>query len=903
MEKGNNSTMHQQHSYASLDLFRTLCTPGGDHSSTFRVDLEGRAKCGIPQTCLSFAAARYLSLSDTHRAVGREADGRIFHRPSSSAPFHSQLTSFGILQTCGIHGRRGGSVNALAREKHCTAHRVGSAGGTRPGSHAGPTLHPRYSNGAGKRNTPRVRTRGCRCCRLMQHIAPLRFADNPTEAVPRRDRLVKYHEPSTPPSPTPSVAQAGHEGSADAATESTSTSTTQAPHSRAIDLCSAVAFHGNFIMGSGFLGIPWAFSQAGVGLGCIILLLITGISLATAMMTVEVMAIAEAATRRAYTLADPKETVAASPDGDPVPELDAGSSSQGQLQSPPPVLRESASVGSNLHLSRPDTAKPRRNLSSNSTTSTVIGPEEATLARTCTLCRAPVSLARLLCGKHCAAAMATACSEESHLAATPADAAADPVKHPFLRISRRKFEIVELAGMFMGGTAARHLYTLLVVLCLTGNVWAYANVFGLACQAHLPLPFLGGATTLTYQVYVILFGVVVLGMACFDIKEQKVVQQLMTGFRLTVMSVMVGTVLAGSATGGDGAGWQPLTFHDKDNGLAVGAPHCALGDANGTSACPNGGYMQLTHTQTWTGVQGLTLQALARMLPIAVYSQLFHVAIPVLVQPIRSKTRMVFVYSWTYMLTTAAYLALAASITLFFGAATQQSSNLNWVAYGQGHSGLRVLSYLVVLFPALDVVTVTSISVITLASNTMAAWYGPAVAKVEDSSWMTVVAFRLAGGIPPVVGALLVPDFATVLDFTGLVGIIIAFIVPPWLWLNANYAARCIWGAGGAKPCAGILQGDPPVQDGSQRDGSLRITTGCAACGHALQQVRSGACCASARRRDLPVHMMPLMPGPGQVSGDSPYLGWWSSARVAWPILVFGVSACAFVLLVLVGAV
>ena len=670
-------------------------------------------------------------------------------------------------------------------------------------------------------------------------------------------------------------------------------SATAGGRQRELNICAGLAFHANLIMGSGFLGIPWAFSQTGVGVGCVVLFAITVICLATAMMTVEVMAIAEALTRRAHALMgrEPHGHVDSAPEKAKAhalaPELGTAA-----LESHQP---KHVTIATSLNtLGQAD--DPQTSTAGQRTASTERQPP-------CTLCRAPVSLARLLCGKHCAAAMATACSEESHLAATPADAAADPVKHPFLRISRRKFEIVELAGMFMGGVTAQRCYVSLVALYLVDAIWAYANVFGLACQAHLPLPFLGGATTLTYQVYVILFGVVVLGMACFDIKEQKVVQQLMTGFRLTVMSVMVGTVLAGSATGGDGAGWQPLTFHDKDNGLAVGAPHCALGDANGTSACPNGGYMQLTHTQTWTGVQGLTLQALARMLPIAVYSQLFHVAIPVLVQPIRSKTRMVFVYSWTYMLTTAAYLALAASITLFFGAATQQSSNLNWVAYGQGHSGLRVLSYLVVLFPALDVVTVTSISVITLASNTMAAWYGPAVAKVEDSSWMTVVAFRLAGGIPPVVGALLVPDFATVLDFTGLVGIIIAFIVPPWLWLNANYAARCIWGAGGAKPCAGILQGDPPVQDGSQRDGSLRITTGCAACSHALQQVRSGACCASARRRDLPVHMMPLMPGPGQVSGDSPYLGWWSSARVAWPILVFGVSACAFVLLVLVGAV
>jgi hypothetical protein len=507
------------------------------------------------------------------------------------------------------------------------------------------------------------------------------------------------------------------------------------------------------------------------------------------------------------------------------------------------------------------------------------------------------------------------CSEESHTVTVPLAAAQDPVRNPYLRITQRKFELVELVGMFMGGTPARRVYTLLVSAYLTGATWGYGTVFGHACAEHLALPFLESKQA-NYQVYVLVFAVVVLIMACFDLREQKLVQQLMTGFRVLVMGIMVISVAVGALQHGTGP-WGELQFTDERGHLVPNAPTCATAGANSTSVCENNGYMSFSSLQIAEGVAGITLQAVARSAPIILYSVLLHPAIPVLAQPVKSKTRLFSAYGWTYAITTSAYTLLASSGSLFFGSAMSQSANLNWAKYGKG-TGLEFFAYVVVLFPALDVLTITSVTVIALASNFMASWYGPAVAKVESSSWMTVVAFRMAGGVPPMIGALLVSDFATVLDFTGVVGFLVAFVVPPWLWLNMTYSVNCIWSpdggnSGGIRPGWHVHmedEGDAQVSDKPNPDGSLEVSDVFASCQHAWFAVRHWQC--SRRRgsdgsegstllKDNPLSRARVTDG--SPAGQSPYVGPWSTPWIAWPILWFGLVAVVFVMLVLTGAV
>ena len=61
----------------------------------------------------------------------------------------------------------------------------------------------------------------------------------------------------------------------------------------------ATCFVLNFVIGSGFLGVPYAFEQAGVLLGPLLVAAVTLLLLHTAMYELEAMAIAEAVTRHA----------------------------------------------------------------------------------------------------------------------------------------------------------------------------------------------------------------------------------------------------------------------------------------------------------------------------------------------------------------------------------------------------------------------------------------------------------------------------------------------------------------------------------------------------------------------------------------------------------------------------
>lgn len=67
----------------------------------------------------------------------------------------------------------------------------------------------------------------------------------------------------------------------------------------------AVSFTVNFIMGCGFLGVPWGFNEAGIGTGILTLFLATGVCLITAFLLLETMARAEATTRTEYLVSTP----------------------------------------------------------------------------------------------------------------------------------------------------------------------------------------------------------------------------------------------------------------------------------------------------------------------------------------------------------------------------------------------------------------------------------------------------------------------------------------------------------------------------------------------------------------------------------------------------------------------
>ena len=92
-------------------------------------------------------------------------------------------------------------------------------------------------------------------------------------------------------------------------------------------------------------------------------------------------------------------------------------------------------------------------------------------------------------------------------------------------------------------------------------------------------------------------------------------------------------------------------------------------------------------------------------------------------------------------------------------------------------------------------------------------------AKVEAEEHKKVIAIRLLVGLPPIVGAMITHKLATVLDYTGVLGLVIALVMPAILWERSLRAMVFIWGLPGASSSLPRLPreaGGPCAKPGSR---------------------------------------------------------------------------------------
>lgn len=104
------------------------------------------------------------------------------------------------------------------------------------------------------------------------------------------------------------------------------------------------------------------------------------------------------------------------------------------------------------------------------------------------------------------------------------------------------------------------------------------------------------------------------------------------------------------------------------------------------------------------------------------------------------------------------------------------------------------ISYLVVLFPPLDILSAFPLNAITLGNSLL-------VHFVRDPHKQrrrrVVIPFRLLAAIFPLLGACIEHNLATILQYTGTVGIIIAFVYPALLQYYSVKASQRAFGPKG----------------------------------------------------------------------------------------------------------
>ena len=134
------------------------------------------------------------------------------------------------------------------------------------------------------------------------------------------------------------------------------------------------------------------------------------------------------------------------------------------------------------------------------------------------------------------------------------------------------------------------------------------------------------------------------------------------------------------------------------------------------------------------------------------------------------------------------YTLLGLATVAVLGRDVDPSCNLNWQTYSSHPIALAIS-----LFPALDCLSVFPLNAVFLANNAMACifqrrWHA------GELSRRTRYLCRLACCIPPFACAFAFPSLARALNFTGIVGIILPFIVTPLLHAASLSQCRAHWG-------------------------------------------------------------------------------------------------------------
>lgn len=425
---------------------------------------------------------------------------------------------------------------------------------------------------------------------------------------------------------------------------STLTTTIVEPNDHNLSFMVIVAFTVNYVMGTGFLTLPWAFHKCGIALGIAVLFLMVGPSLVSVSLILETMA-------RAGVLKSNTE----------------------HLQS---------HDGVRIQYNQSPSTKVRRS---------VVG---------------------------------------SH-----------------------KFETTELCETFLGLNGKRG-YTLAIGVFLYGTLWAYATVFANALASHI------GFGSISYYVYLVVFGVFVVPLSCLELKEQTYLQVALSVCRVLMVVLMLGSVVFAFAA-------PDSPFNPPED---VDAPH-------------------VLSQEPLVNLGGLHI-----ILPITVYANMFHHSIPALSEPAQNKRHLGFMFATALFFCFIMYSFIGATLALYFGADINVSSNLNWSHYGRVNSPhilprvQKLVASFIIMFPALDVVSAFPLNAITLGNSLMSWTIAPGDPVNVDPN--TKIRYRLLAAIPPILAASAVSDLGTITDYTGISGMLVVFVFPALLSLSSSRLLR-----------------------------------------------------------------------------------------------------------------
>jgi len=399
-----------------------------------------------------------------------------------------------------------------------------------------------------------------------------------------------------------------------------------------------------------------------------------------------------------------------------------------------------------------------------------------------------------------------------------------------LMIQNRKFDLTELCHIFLGPRGQK-IYSAYVCLDIYSYLWVYASVFANAMSTAFQTTTDEDEQDL-YPWFIGLFAIIVIPMSVLELSEQTFFQVFLSGCRILMVCFLIGTPIVAAA----------FTTANDDSTTII--PHF-------NNQIHPSGINNETTTTTW-----FNLSNLHQMIPIAVYSVIFHQAIPGLAHTTQHKSKIGIIFSYTFFFLGFTYALIGWIDAWYFGNGIYESCNLNWKGY-HGGTGRFVLqegdeeraasgywvdvaawaqfiSFFVVVFPALDVLSAFPINAFILGNSmrdmmimmtrnnkndtrttnqeanncnhtdnngnnnynndddntTLHSGDNEQPQLVVVPNKQMTIFYRAMAAIPPIIGAFFVRDLGIVTDYSGLTGLAIAFCFPPLLYIASDYKMK-----------------------------------------------------------------------------------------------------------------
>eukprot|EP01029_Cantina_marsupialis_P023832 TRINITY_DN6004_c0_g1_i1.p1 TRINITY_DN6004_c0_g1~~TRINITY_DN6004_c0_g1_i1.p1 ORF type:complete len:486 (+),score=113.55 TRINITY_DN6004_c0_g1_i1:47-1459(+) len=332
---------------------------------------------------------------------------------------------------------------------------------------------------------------------------------------------------------------------------------------------------------------------------------------------------------------------------------------------------------------------------------------------------------------------------------------------PKFRLVDRTFEIAELVNIFLSKKWSI-IYTICFFMNALGALWAYVTIFANAFDELL---------SPSYEVFWAIFGISAIILTCMELKEQVILQIIMSILRFVVIFLLVGSVAL------------PY-FQNKKIFDDIEHDH-----------------VDEMEFVRWGGI--------AKVLPIVGLAQVLHHMIPSITRDVKRKEKAARVFTTALSLSCLLYFISAATLAAYFGGQIKSSVNLNWDKY----LGPKAVKYFILAFPGLDVLSAFPLMGTAIANNVMSV-FEKRMDKAQKNRFK-MIKYRLLVAIPPIIGAYFVRDLGVILDFSGLFAFA-SFIFPFFLISSAYKKCVRIWGARGrvtpfstwvCKPTFGIVLG------------------------------------------------------------------------------------------------